>query len=207
MKMNLKYFLIQFILCLSTILLLTSSYNCTCSSCGKNDKVDVPKDILTKAESFIKSRTGDDFFEKYITLDFQLTKHTPPYYEMVYNLSILEKPYVNGLIKFTVDTSGNVITNRDITGIPNCFRSAGECDFNVDEKRAIQIARENSFEEGIKEWKVEFIWNPQRELYVWHILSTFQEIEGEVGYRADGKGMFINPSGGDVIEINPWRIN
>ena len=207
MKMNLKYFLKQFILYLSTLLLLTSTYTCTCSNCGKNEKVDVPKDILKKSESFIKSRTGDDFFVKYITPDFQLTKYTPPYYEMVYNLSMPEKPYVNGLIKFTVDTSGNVITNRDITGIPDCFRSAGECDFNVDEKLAIQIARENSLEEGIKVWKVGFIWNPQREMYVWHILSTFQEMEGEFGYRADGKEMLINPSSGDVIAINPWRIN
>jgi len=61
--------------------------------------------------------------------------------------------------------------------------------------------------EGIKEWKVGFIWNPQREMYVWHILSTFKETEGEVGYRADGKEMFINPSSGDVIAINTWRIN
>jgi hypothetical protein len=44
-------------------------------------------------------------------------------------------------------------------------------------------------------------------MYVWHILSTFKEIEGEFGYRADGKEMFINPSGGDVIAINTWRIN
>jgi len=205
--MNLKYFLKHYVLYLSTILLLIISYSCTCSSCGKSDTIDLPMEILKKADSFIKSRTGDDFFAKYITPDFQLTKHTLPYYEMVYNFYIPEKPYVNGLIKFTVDSSGTVLTNRDITGIPNCLRSANECEFNVDEKRAVQIARENGLEEGIKEWNVSFIWNPQQDRYVWQILSTFQEIKGDIGYRAEGKEAIINPSDGEVIAINKWRIN
>ena len=35
---------------------------------------------------------------------------------MVYNLYILEKPYVNALITFTVDEAGKAIESRDIIG-------------------------------------------------------------------------------------------
>lgn len=207
MKMNSTYFPAQLIIYLIAIFLLINTYSCSCSNCGKNDMVDLPMHVLKKADSFIKSRTGDDLFGEYITPDLQLTKYTPPYYEMVYNLYMPEKPYVNSLIKFTVDTSGNVLTNRDITGIPNCFRSLEECNFSVDEKQAKQIAELNGLEKGIKEWKVAFIWNPQRDRYVWHVLSTFQEIEGDIGYRAEGKEAIINPATGVLIAMNNWRIN
>jgi len=181
-------------------------YSCSCLSCGKNEEANVPLEVLERADSFIVSKSGNEFFNNYITLDFLRTKHTTPYYEMVYRLYIPEKSYVDVLIKFTVDSVGNIVEKRDIIGIPSCRYYPQECEFNIDEQTARQIATENGLEAGIKEWKVGFIWNAKYGKYVWHILSTLEEMEGEFGYRAKGKEAIINPSTGEVIALNDWNI-
>ena len=181
-------------------------YSCSCLTCGSKEEANVPLEVLEKANSFIVSKTGEQFFQDYITTDFYRTKHTPPYFEMVYSLYIPEKSYVDVLIKFTVDSVGNVVKNRDIIGIPNCYYYPQECEFNIDEQTARQVATDNGLEEGIKEWKVGFIWNAKYGKYVWHLLSTLEEMEGEFGYRAKGKEVIIDPSNGEVIALNDWNI-
>lgn len=181
-------------------------YSCSCSSCGKKEEANVPLDVLKKANTFIISRTGETFFNSYITPDFSRTKHTPPYYEMVYRLYMPEKPFVNNKITFTVDSIGNIIKKRDIIGIPVCDDFPSQCDWKIDKESAISIAKKNNLDDGVNEWKVGFIWNPERQIYVWHILSTIHEIEGDFGYRASGKEMLIDPVNGDVLAINEWHI-
>jgi hypothetical protein len=181
-------------------------YSCSCLSCGSEEEANVPLDVLENADSFIVSKTGEQFFKDYITVDFFRTKHSPPYFEMVYSLYMPEKPYVDALITFTIDSVGNVVKKRDITGIPNCRFYPQECEFNIDEQTARQIAAENGLEEGIIEWKIGFIWNAKYGKYVWHLLSTLQEMEGEFGYRAKGKEAIIDPLNGDLIALNDWNI-
>ena len=205
MKNNkLLFILILFLLALSIIIISTS---CSCFSCSKGEEAEVPIDVLEKADAFIISKAGAETFEKYITPNFLLTKHTPPYYEMVYKYYIPEKPYVNGLIKFSVDSVGNIVKERDITGIPNCRYSPEECEYTINEEQARQIAVENGMEPGIKDWKVGFIWNPQMKRYVWDVLSTLTESEGEYGYRGSGKEIVIDPTSGEVLAFNDWKIN
>src|ERR1035437_9751860 len=78
---------------------------CRCPSCSSQE-TNVPKEILIKANEFIKQRTGNDFFENYISPDFVKTKYTPPYYFLTYRLVMPEKPYVNTVIQFSVDSNG-----------------------------------------------------------------------------------------------------
>ena len=181
-------------------------YSCSCLSCGTNEEANVPLDVLEKADSFIVSKTGEQFFKNYITTDFFRTQHTAPYYEMVYRLYIPETPHVDALIKFTVDSVGGVVKNRDIIGIPNCRFYPQVCEFNIDEQAARKIAKKNGLDGGIKEWKVGFIWNAKYDKYVWHILSTLKEMKGEFGYRAKGREAIIDPSNGEVIALNDWNI-
>lgn len=181
-------------------------YSCSCLTCGSKEEANVPLDVLEKADSFIISKTGEHFFNNYIAMDFFRTKHTVPYYEMVYSLYMPEKSYVDALIKFTVDSVGNVVEIRDIIGIPNCRYYPEECDFKIDEQTAGQIASDNGLKKGVKEWKVGFIWNAKYDKYVWHVLSILEEMEGEFGYRAKGEEAIINPSTGEVIALNDWDI-
>lgn len=191
----------------SFIFTLLIGYSCSCSSCSKDEQSEVPEEVLNKANDFIISKTGKEFFNKYITPDFTRTKKTPPYYEMAYRFYMPDKEYVVGSIKFTVDSLGNVLENRDVIGIPNYRKNPSECNFTVDKDSAIQIAKENGLKEGIKDWDVGFIWNPQRQIYVWHVLSTLHEMKGDIGYRGNGQEAIISPVTGEVLEMHDWKVN
>ncbi|MCW8804379.1 MAG: hypothetical protein OQK57_08275 [Ignavibacteriaceae bacterium] len=195
---------ISALIILMSIAVLTS---CKCRACDDQEQASVPLKVLAKADSFIIASTSKAFFDKYITADFYRTKHTPPYYEMAYKLFMPEKPYVEATIKFTVDSVGNVINNRDIVGIPRCKNFPEQCDFKIDEQTARQIAGEMGLKEGVREWDAGFLWDFKLRRYVWRILSTLNEFGGEENYKATGQEMVIDPNTGDVLALNDWRIN
>ena len=196
---------------LSVLLLFTLFFflvSCSGSSCCKgNTKTDIPQDIIEKGNQFIISKTGEDFFNKYIQPDLSSSKEISSGYFLVYGFNIPEKPFVSSTIRFTVDSLGKILTDREISGIPDCMTSPGECDFNTDEEMAIEIAKQNGLEPGIKEWKRNFIWDAQFDKYVWQILNTHNESEGGYGKRANGREMIIDPGTGEVLAINEWRVN
>ena len=186
---------------------ITVLTSCKCRACEDKEEGSVPLEVLTKADSFITASTGKEFFQQYITPDFYRTKHTHPYYEMAYKFFMPEKPYVNATIKFTVDSAGNVLKNRDIVGIPRCINFPEECDFNIDEQTAKQIANNMGLKEGIREWEVGFLWDFKLQRYVWRILSTLTEYNSGDNYKATGQEMVIDPNTGEVLALNDWRVN
>jgi hypothetical protein len=194
-----------FIIIISLILMSLFIDACGCSSCSRQEETVVPSDLLKKANDYIKQRTGNDFFEKYISPDFVRTKYIPPYYFLTYRLIMPDKPYVNTVIQFSIDSTGNVIKDRDIIGIPDCIE--GGCNFNVTEDQAIKIAKENGLENGIKPWKTGFLWDPILKQYTWHILSTSSESQSSESFRGYGKEIIIDPNSGLVLEMNDWHLN
>lgn len=196
--------LLSALIILVSITVLTS---CKCRSCQDEEQGSVPLEVLSKADSFITISTGKEFFQKYITPDFVRTRYTPPYYEMAYKFFMPEKPYVNATIKFTVDSLGNVLKNRDIVGIPRCVNYPEECNFNIDEQTAKQIATNMGLKDGVKEWDTGFMWDFKLKRYVWRILSTLTELGSEENYKATGQEMLIDPNTGEVLALNDWRIN
>jgi hypothetical protein len=126
---------------------------------------------------------------------------------MAYKFFIPEKPYVNATIKFTVDSIGNILKNRDMVGIPRCKNFPGECEFNIDEQTARQIASDMELKEGIREWDAGFMWDLKLQRYVWKILSTLNEFGDEENYKATGQEMIIDPNTGEVLALNDWRVN
>lgn len=185
-----------------TVLLISS---CACSKCGEKQKTHVPTPVKEKADTFIKERTGNSFFNSYIKQDFRRTTKIDNGYLMVYRLVIPEKPFVNTVIEFRTDTSGNVLYPEQASGIPDCL--SGGCEFNIDNEQAVEIARNNGLDEGIKDWKTGFMWNSEYKQYVWHVLSTLYESEGSQGYRGNGKEMIIDPASGEVLAVNTWKVN
>lgn len=205
-----KKFLFKLIPLSAVIIILVTATiitSCTCKICNDKEETFVPSEILEKANRFITASTGKDFFDKYITPDLNKTKYTPPYYEMVYKFSMPEKPYVDEIIKFTVDSSGNVMRNRDIVGIPKCINFPEQCSFNIDEQTARQIASNNALNEGIREWDAGFSWDFKMERYVWRILSTLTELGSGDHYKATGQEIVIDPNTGEILAFNDWRIN
>jgi hypothetical protein len=192
---------------ISLFIIIAALTSCKCRACEDQEEVSVPLDILVKADSFITASTGKEFLNKYITADFYRTKYTPPYYEMAYKFFMPEKPYVSATIKFTVDSVGSVMKNRDIVGIPRCKNFPEECDFNIDEQTARQIASDMELKEGIKEWDAGFLWDFKLQRYVWRILSTLTEYSSGDNYKATGQEMVIDPNTGEVLALNDWRVN
>ncbi|HSL90327.1 MAG TPA: hypothetical protein VK870_13565 [Ignavibacteriaceae bacterium] len=183
--------------------LLTS---CSGSSCVKDEAI-IPPDILEKGDQFIISLTGEDFFYNYISPDLTKSNQIHSGYLLAYKFSMPEKPFVNGSIRFTVDSLGNVLRDTEISGIPNCIESPKECEFIVDEEKAVKIAEDNNLDAGIKKWNTNFIWSSVYKKYIWQILNTLRESVGEFGYRGNGKEMIIDPNTGEVLALNDWRIN
>jgi len=188
-------------------LLLSFTYiSCSCSKCNEEEKSAIPLEILKSADNFIISYAGEDFFEKNIKVDFHRSKYSAPYFEMVYWLSMEEKPYVHNKIIFSVDTLGNVVQDRGITGLPDCINNPSGCEFNINEEEAREIAREYGLEQGVKEWMVGFLWNEKHKKYVWHILNTLTASEGSHGFRGSGKEIMIDPFNGFILELNEWSV-
>lgn len=200
-------FKLSLLLSVFMILLVAVLTGCKCRACDDQEKGAVPIEVLSKADSFIVASTGREFFNQYIKPDFARTRHTPPYYEMAYRFFMPEKPYVDALIKFTVDSVGNVLKNRDIVGIPRCLNFPEECDFNIDEQTARQIASNMGLKEGVKEWDTGFMWDFKLQKYVWRILSTLTELGSDENYKATGQEMIIDPVTSEVLALNDWRIN
>ena len=180
---------------------------CSCKPCQEQDESQVPLNVLKKSDQFIISKTSDVFFKKYIAVDFNQSKHIEPNYLMIYKFYMPEKPFVDGLIRFTVDSTGKVLNQYEVVGIPDCNANQYDCDFVVDEKIARQIAVENGLPKGIKDWKVDFVWEAKYNKYVWNLFSTLKENKNEENYRAEGEQIVIDPNNASVIYQNSWMIN
>jgi hypothetical protein len=180
---------------------------CNCIPCSEKEEAQIPLDVLKKVNQFIISKTGDDFFKKYITADFFQSKHIAPNYLMVYKFYMPDKPFVDELIRFTVDSTGKVLTQYEVVGIPDCNTNQIDCDFVVDDKIAKQIAAENGLPKGIKDWKVDFVWEAKYNKYVWKIISTNKETVLQDHNRAEGELIIINPSNATIIEKESWKVN
>ncbi len=179
-------------------------YSCSCS-CMESQSV-VPGDILKKSNQFIVSKVGQNYFDKFIKPDVQDIKKIHSQYQMVYNFRIPDKPYVDTKIMFTVDSTGQVIDIKNVIGLPDCISSPEKCEFNINKEQAIKIAEKNNFQKGIKDWKIEFKWEPEKNQYVWSILSTLQETKSPAGFRGSGEIMLIDPNTGEVISQKPWHV-
>ena len=207
MKRNplLIFQLIQVVIIIAAFSILANG--CRCVPCSQKEEVQIPENVIKKAGKFIISKTRGEFFNKYITADFSQSKHIAPNYLMVYKFYMPEKPFVNEQIRFTIDSTGNILKQYEIVGIPDCNLNPMNCDFIVDEQMAKQIASENGLSNGINEWKVDFVWDAKYNKYVWSLLSTLKESRGEFGYRGEGEKLIIDATNASVISKDSWKIN
>lgn len=174
----------------------------------------IPSSIVEKSNQFIISKVGQDFFNKYIKINYSASRYylpdeytikhpegaaeflQRPYYLMVYSFKMPEKPFVNGVIEFCVDTDGNLILEREPYGIPDPTK----CDFPIDEAAAIQIAKNAGLEEGIAAWETSFhCYGSAR--YVWTVQNT---LTLSTSPEQGGNGVVIDANSGEVIENYGW---
>ena len=187
-------------------LLIATCFLVNACSTGKYmSQINIPDNIIEESNQFIISKTGEEFFNKNISLNESKTAKLDNGYKMIYDFRISGKEYVNEEISFMVDSLGNILDEEEIKGIPDCKNN--NCDFSIDESGAKQIAEKNNFEKGIKDWKTDFVWNEEYSKYVWAIQSTTFEDNGTQGYRGGGEVIFIDASTGEVLGTKGWRVN
>jgi hypothetical protein len=179
---------------------------CTCGNVNK-DEADIPGRLQKKADEFVISKTGKEFFIQYIKINYNKITKIENGYLMVYNFSIPEKEGVEGEVRFSIDTLGNIKKDREIVGIPACLSNSENCNFKISKGEAIDIAKQKGFEKGIKDWDINFIWDPEYEKYTWQIRTTLSETKGAEFNRGSGKVMFVDPNNGSIIKVKYWRIN
>lgn len=181
----------------------------------------IQEHIIEQSDEYIRSQVGMDFFENYITFDKEKSEYYPPdnycvqnpsecseflqkpNYLMVYSLTIPEIPYLDGHIEIHLDEEGELIAEAEPSGIPNCIATPIECEFPVDEVRAITIAENAGLAKGIKEWgKGSVHWyGGTLKTYVWTISNTLSE----KGSDATGQTVIIDANTGEVLgEILTW---
>lgn len=202
-KNNLLLYIFSFIFIVSISVV---NIGCGCPKCDKENSFEIPEFIIYAGNKFISEKTGEEFREKFIDIDFNLSKYNEPYYNLVYRFRMHDKIFVDEKIEFTLDSNGNIVDLFDIYGIPDCVINESNCEFNINENEVINIAEELNFEKGIKGWEIGFVFHPSYKIYVWIVLSTFNESEGSNGLRANGKELIINPFDGSIIAQNEWNI-
>ena len=198
---------LSFIIIYITLVYFLSLQACSCPSCGSDENlVLIPDSIIAKADSFIISKTGEDFFKQYFQIDLQKSNFRDPYFHVYYNFRMLNPDFVDEVAHFYMDRNGNVIDTTGNTGIPDCLINPLDCSFYINESDARKIAEDEGLPAGIKDWLISFRWSSELHRYIWHIISTDREIgEGDF-YRAAGKEVMINPSNGEVLKFRRWDI-
>lgn len=201
-----SFFLFDLIIA-AGIFIAVSLNSCSCRPCQEKEESQIPINVLQKADQFIISETGSDFFKKYVTVDFSQSKYINPNFLMVYKFYMPEKPFVDEIIRFNTDSVGNVLKQFEIIGIPQCNSNPGDCDFAVDEKTAIQIANQNLLPKGVNDWKSDFVWSSKYNKYVWEIISITKENKNEEYYRAEGEKIIIDANNASILSKDTWKIN
>jgi len=205
MKLN------SYILLLSALL-----YGCACTSETQQQKdaniklseitieLQIPEEVIKKADEIIINRTGDKFFRKYITLNLEKSREMQDAYYLSYNFKVPEKPFINEEITLIVDKKGNPLPDFEIAGIPDCINDS--CGFDVSKERALAIAEQAGMKKGIREWDTNFEWDSAQNKYVWLIRSTLSESEGSNGKRGTGERILIDPNSGVVLSKTEWKV-
>jgi len=159
--------------------------------------------IIEKGNELIISKIGNDYFNNYIKL-LSIEYQSPngviekPYYLPMYSFKIPGKQFVNELIEIGIDIDENIVREWGIPGNPE------ECEFPIDETKAMVIARDVGLEEGIKEWETDFYWHDALKTYVWAVRNTLSASSIGEFHEESGKVVIIDANSGEVKESLNW---
>jgi len=207
------------------------------SSCSESGKLNgqnetkprqnngIPNIIITVSDSFIISKTGVTFFNKFIKYDSVHSQYQIPdkwcldnpswcskwnrlaHYNVVYQFKIPEKPWVHGTIRILLDSIGHIITLDSVgrgavvafDGIPECLSNPSCYTFGIDSVMAITIAQKTGLKEGIGSWHINFGWDTCANRYTWRVENILTKL------YPSGKGVLIDVNSGVVLSKFEWQ--
>ncbi len=194
----------NFYLSVFTLFIIMQFYSCSCKDCEKPEyQITIPAEILDKGIDYVMAKTGQDFFNEYISVDYVESKETEKGFDLVFYLKMIENDFVDEVIDIKLDKNGDIVSER---GIPNCIMNNEECDFLINKNRVLEIINNSDLSTGIRKNEVEFRWSKELQKYVWHILSFHNESEIGGEYKGNGQEMMISPKDGKILIFREWII-
>ena len=166
----------------------------------------VPDSVRSETDKFVISKTGREFFEKYIHFNYEESKKLEDSYYIAYSFRDLQKEFIDEKISFIVDTTGTVMESAEVSGIPEVKKNPEQCVFSLNEDEAKKVAISENFPKGINDWEISFRWSAEFDRYVWHILTVESESGSPDNYKGKGEEMIISPADGSVITRRKWHV-
>jgi hypothetical protein len=193
-------------------------------------KMPIPDSVIAKSDSIIVSKTGPDFFHKYIhrvnydtssgsvfdlpCLDTHPAKALleeypedpdggPDHnipYTVLYRFKIPGKPWIDEPIRFYFDSTGSVIGGPP-QEIPEYLAHPDSCTFGIDSVTAINIARKAGFEEGISPWEMSFGWSNEGLMN-----KKYTWVVRNTLHHWEGHIIWIDPNSGVVLQRGEWTV-
>lgn len=189
--------------------------------------VSPPPALADSAWSHLCRYVGRSFASRYVTRDTTAAIYIPaesletdrryrrsswpgpkrPYWSFRFQFRMAAKPWVDEIIVVNVHPDGSPVADISETGRPlpeggiqgigDCAAHPERCVFPIDRERAIQIARQSGFEEGIAPWKTDFHWYHGADgRFVWLITNQLRE--------NGGKDLVIDANTGAVFKRLEW---
>jgi hypothetical protein len=160
----------------------------------------IPREIVERVEQQLYDLCGKTFFQENFEFSSDESSASPgcldrrcvpefkrhPWYLLQWRFTLDTAPWIDNFAAAIVDSAG-VIVKKTI-GIPNCLSNESDCEFKIDENRAIELAHEFGLEADLEDWQVRFIWSQQVEKYVWEVNNSPN--------RKSGRALEINASTG-----------
>jgi hypothetical protein len=190
--------------------------------------MECPSEILNFARAHVVAKFGEPFFRDYMVLEtcrYQpnsdravaeslLATENPatpravpvrfegpkgPHWSVSYRLRMESRPWVDGLVSLSVDSTGSVVSPTGIYGVCDCVKRPASCDFSVTESTAVAAAKRAGLEPGLRPWSARFQWvaGLDEPRFAWVIQNTTKLSED--GWTGSGRMLTIDAATAEVI--------
>lgn len=201
------------------------------TNAGSNDDIrpdeiysgSIPQIMIQHANQFVISKVGEDFFNRYLRIDSNRSQSYPadsscmnqpnscpeylkqPHFLIAYSFKIPGKTWIDEMIFIPEDNEGNVVLVGELYGLPNCVQLPDDCNFPIDESRAISIARESGLQDGIRAWQTDFYWYAREfKTYIWSITNTSSFSTNPLS--GSGQTIIVDANSGQVLTTLSWSL-
>jgi hypothetical protein len=181
----------------------------------------VPPEIMKKAEQFVISKVGVEFFQEHMSLHGSDLERARPAsgtsydegtteeldgvvvgYRFSYDIQVADRPIPAGHVWFKTDLDGNA-DPETVHGLPDCVSCPEECEFPMDEGAAREVAILAGLDPGLREWRVSLLWHGGFRTYVWNVMNVTNESPD----LEEGKSVLIDANDGGVLSVCEYYAN
>ena len=146
-----------------------------------------PETVVAAGRDLISSRAGEEFTERYIRFDSELSDvwrngFGDVRYTLTYTILVPELEIDASTIRFTLDRQGELVTWLPLDGIPDCLSVPESCCPAISRTQALAIATKDPLSRSWGDWSVEFLWRKDHG-FVWETVQRTPTHPGGLGSR------------------------